>query len=313
MRTLKIVGLCSVAALRLFAQQPPVNVSVSPSSGSGASQTFSFVASSSAGYQNLAWMQMIFNYGVDAGGACYFYVSPGGTVYINSDTGYTYGSGWAAGGQLGSSGTIANGECSLNLGASSVSGSGNNLTVTLSLTFGAGLPGPQGIYMSAGDYSGLNSNWQQMGNWTTSAVSYQPPSLVSATPTTGTGMSQTFSYSVSSANGARYLMQLLVLISNGGSGAGACYVYYNRGENTLYLLNDSGTAWLGSPLHSPGTISNSQCTLDAGTSAAVLSGNTLTLDLVVTFAPGFAGAKSNYAYVVDREDSTAGWTQMGSA
>jgi hypothetical protein len=95
-----MLALCSVATLRMLAQ--PVNVSVSPSSGSGASQTFSFTASSSGVYQNLAWMQVIFHYNVAAEGACYFYISSDGTAYISRDTGYTYGSGRAATGVLGS-------------------------------------------------------------------------------------------------------------------------------------------------------------------------------------------------------------------
>jgi hypothetical protein len=309
-RLVKTLALCAVAAVRLLAQ--PANVSVSPSSGSGASQTFSFTASSSAGYQNLAWMQIVINYAIDAAGACYLFVSPNGTISISSDTGATYGSGWAASGTLGTAGSIANSQCSLNLGASSVSGTGNNFTATLSLTFEAGLPGPQQIYMLAGDNSGMTSNWQQMGTWTTSAVSNQPPSLVSVTPAAGTGMTQTFSYTISSANGYSYLMQDQIVINNGLYGANACFLYYVRAANRVGLLNDDETAWLTAPLHSPGTLSNSQCAVDTGASAAVGSGNTLTLDMVITFAAGWTGPKNNYALAMDRGDNLVGWTQMGT-
>jgi hypothetical protein len=52
--------LCSLGGLRLLAQ--PTNVGVSsPSVGSGPSGTFSFTASSSGGYQNLASIEALFN------------------------------------------------------------------------------------------------------------------------------------------------------------------------------------------------------------------------------------------------------------
>ena len=213
---------------------------------------------------------------------------------------------------MGTGGAIANSQCSLNLAASSLSGTGNNLTATLSLTFEAGLPGPQQVYMLSGDNSGLNSNWQQMGTWATSAVSNQPPSLISVTPAAGTGMTQTFSYTASSANGASYLMQLEVLFNNGVNPVNACYINYSRPANAIMLLSDNAQVWLSSPLRKPGTIGNSQCTVDAGASAAVASGNTLTLDLVITFNAAWTGPKNNYLYVVDRADNNVGWTQMGT-
>ena len=51
----------------------------------------------------------------------------------------------------------------------------SNVTANLALTFLAGLPGPQNVYMLTYEKSGLNTGWQQMGTWTTSSVSSQPP------------------------------------------------------------------------------------------------------------------------------------------
>lgn len=309
-----LTGLLGAAGL--MAQDPPVNVSVSPSSGMGLTQSFAFVSSSSAGWQNVGWQQIIFNYSIDAGGACYFYVAPGsGAVYLSADTGYTYGSGWAANGTIGASGTIQNSQCQLNLGASSISGSGNTVTTTLALTFEAGLPGPQNVYMATGDNEGLVANWQQMGTWTTSAVSSQPPSLISVAPSSGTGLTQTFSYTVSSVNGYQYLMPMQALFNNsayGVDGYNACLVIFYRESNTLYLYNDAATAAIGGPLGSPGTLSNSQCTVDTGLSSAIGSGDGFTLNLVITFNAAWAGSKNNYFWVEDRQDNVTGWTQMGT-
>jgi hypothetical protein len=52
----------------------------------------------------------------------------------------------------------------LNAAASSVSGSGNNLTLNIALTFKPAFSGAKNIYMDA--YDGTESGWQQKGSWT---------------------------------------------------------------------------------------------------------------------------------------------------
>lgn len=65
----------------------PSNVSVSPSSGAGLTQTFAFTASSPAGYASMQWFQIIFNTSTSGVGACYMYVSTtSSTVYLMNDT-----------------------------------------------------------------------------------------------------------------------------------------------------------------------------------------------------------------------------------
>jgi hypothetical protein len=60
-------------------------------------------------------------------------------------------------------------------------------------------------------------------------------------------------------------------------------------------------------------LQNSQCTLNAATSTAAPSGNTLTITLDLTFTtPGFDGVKQIWGYVVDGAGEHAGWTDAGS-
>ena len=129
--------------------QPPVNVSMSPSSGAGTTQTFTFTAASASGYGNIAYMQII----VNSAASCFFGFSPPNNIYINNPS----DAGGVAYGTLGSSGTIQNSQCSLNLAASSAVGTSNNLALNLAITFKSGLQGQQSIYMSAGDNAGLTS------------------------------------------------------------------------------------------------------------------------------------------------------------
>ena len=300
------MGTWNVAATA----QAPANVSVSPASGTGVAQTFAFKSSSVNGYSYIAWMQMIFNYGVDGTGACYFYYAPGSsTIYLSNDN----GAGWVGIAVIGTAGTIENSQCRLDVGASSAVKSFNTVTLNLALTFKAGLPGPQNVYMAAGDNGGLGTVWQQMGTWTTTAVSSQPTSLVSVTPSAGTGLSQTFSYSLSNVNGYGYIRQVHMLIGNAVSDAGGCYVYFSRAANSMGLLSDTG--WAGGVQYgtpgTAGTLSNSQCQLDTGATLVVGSGNNLTLNLALTFRASWAGARNNYLYAADRAQAV-GWQQMGT-
>src|SRR5215472_15141805 len=78
-------------------------------------------------------------------------------------------------------------------------------------------------------------------------------------------------------------------------------------------MNDSGSAWLGPVTRGTnGTVQNSQCTVNAGRSSVVLSGNNLTLNLALTFNSSFAGTKSLYGWAPDNVRASSGLQQMGS-
>ena len=115
----------------------------------------------------------------------------------------------------------------------------------------------------------------------------------SVTPAAGTGLAQTFSYKASSAadNGYAYIMQMFALISSDGTVGNGCFVYYNRGQNYIYLAKDDGT-WDYRRLGTPDSIHNSRCTLDTGVSTAVGNGNTLSLNLAIAFNPSWVGTRT---------------------
>jgi hypothetical protein len=83
-------------------------------------------------------------------------------------------------------------------------------------------------------------------------------------------------------------------------------VEYYRAANKLYLKNDDGSAFLGPVTPGvAGTLSNSQCTLNAGSSSVSGSGNTLTLNLDFSFQPAFAGTQGIYMYAIDQSGLTS--------
>ena len=64
------------------------------------------------------------------------------------------------------SGTVANSQCSINAALSSVSGSGNTLTLTLHITFTGNFAGDRIVYAAARDNAGNNTGWQAMATIT---------------------------------------------------------------------------------------------------------------------------------------------------
>jgi hypothetical protein len=69
-------------------------------------------------------------------------------------------------GTLGSGTTLQNSQCGVSLGGSSVTASGNSLTLNLAMTLRAAYAGTKNVYMYAQNASGVNSGWQTRGTWT---------------------------------------------------------------------------------------------------------------------------------------------------
>jgi hypothetical protein len=120
---------------------------------------------------------------------------------------------------------------------------------------------------------------------------------------------------VADPNGAADLSQVHFLINTSVSSIGACYVTYYPSNNLLYLRNDAGTAFTP-PMLKPGaagTVSNSQCTLDAGASSVSTSGQNLTLNLSLSFSGTFVGAHNVYLYAIGAASGlNSGWVSSGT-
>jgi hypothetical protein len=69
-----------------------------------------------------------------------------------------------------------------------------------------------------------------------------------------------------------------------------------QASNALYLFNDTNSGTVGPiTLGAGGSVSNSQCTLFGGSTAATASGNTLTVPFTIQFLPGYGGKKQIFA------------------
>ena len=287
----------------------PTVVSVTPNSGSGASQTFALQYSDTAGAANLQAAYVWFSANLTTPtSSCMLYYQPS-TNQLNLLN--NAATAWQAA-TPGASTTLQNSQCSVNMAATTVTLNGNTLTLNLAMTFQTGYAGAKNVYMFAMDLSGSNSGWQQEGTWTVPSGS-GTPAVVAVTPTSGSGDSQTFQLQYSDTAGAANLQAAYVWFNaNLTTTTSSCMLYYQPSTNQLNLLNNAATAWQAATPGASTTLQNSQCSVNMAATTVTLNGNTLTLNLAMTFQPGYAGAKNVYMFAIDASGSNSGWQQMGT-
>ena len=277
-------------------------VSATPSTGSGTTQTFSFQFTDTAGSTDLTSVSALVNSALTAVGSCEVdYYQASNTLKLLTDSG-----GQPSGSLTPGSSSQQNSQCILNGAGSSVTTSGATLTLNLALTFQTAYGGVKNVYMEAIG-SAATSGWQQKGTWTV-PVTVQ---AVSVTPASGSGTTQTFSLQFSDTAGATDLASASALVNSALTAVGSCEVDYYRASNTLRLLTDSGGQPSGSLTPGSGSQQNSQCTLNAASSSVSISGNTLTLNLALTFQSVYSGAQNLYMEAIS-PSGTAPWQQKGT-
>jgi len=267
----------------------PQAVSVTPNSGSGSSQTFSTVYSDSLGTADLAQVLVRFSADLSSSvSSCIVrYTQSTHMLSLRDDAGV-----WQPGQPLPGGAILQNSQCALHVGASSVSAVGNTLTLNAAMSFNQSYVGLKNIYLQAVSATGPTTGWQARGIWDISVA----VSATSVGPSSGTGVTQAFTLQYSDALGATDLSMARVrFATSSGLAAGTCTVWYDATGGTIRLMDDAGV-WGGAVPMGIGTLSNSQCTLNLGSSSATLGANVLTVVLNITFAPAFAGAKNIYMY-----------------
>jgi Astacin (Peptidase family M12A) len=290
--------------------QPPTFVSLTPNTGSGTTQTFSLVISDPSGLTDLKTTHLLFNTtSANQSSACSVYYSVAANeLFVYNDGGTALSAGVTPGG----AGTAANDQCTLTAAGSSISKSGNNLTLNVALTFTGTFTGVKNVYGYASGNDGLSSGWVLEGSWTPGTP--QPPTFVSLTPNTGSGTTQTFSLVISDPSGLTDLKTTHLLFNTTSANqSSACSVYYSVAANELFVYNDGGTALsAGVTPGGAGTAANDQCTLTAAGSSISKSGNNLTLNVALTFTGTFTGVKNVYGYASGNDGLSSGWVLEGT-
>lgn len=266
------------------AANPAVTVdSVTPSSGVGRVQAFTFQFSDSAGADDIAFVTTWL-------GVATTPVPPLCAVTYNRQTNTL--ALWNDDGSLpvGAApgvGSQQNSFCTLDGANSSVVASGNSLTLNLAVNLS--LSRNLSVKGEVVSMTGIESGWAQLGSW----IADIPPQVVSVAPSSGTGTSGTFTFVYSDPASTTFSVvdvaaifrtqsatcQIQVNLSPPFFGASGTFPQVDL-NNTVGYFGDS------QPLQSP------QCSVDLAHSTGVVSGNTYTLTLPLTFTSALAGVNT---------------------
>ena len=279
----------------------PVNVGVTPNSGGGEAQTFSFQYSDANGASDLTAVGALFNASSSlAGGCAVIFNQTQNTLALLTDAGAQPASSLTPG-----SGTQQNSQCTLSGGGSSVSLSGNLLTLNLAIVFQGAFGGAKNVYMQASNPYQITA-WQAEGAW-----GVLPAITLAVTPASGNATQQTFNLQVSDSMVAADLTSVGLLMNSSASTISACAVIYNHTLNTLALLTDAGALPAGSLTAGAGSQQNGQCVLNGAGSSVSATGLGIVLNLALTFQPAFGGAKTVYMDAGSKS-GTLNWMQEGA-
>jgi hypothetical protein len=262
---------------------------VSPASGSGPAHSLSLVVTEPSGGQAVQTVQVNVSNPNSSSSACVVtFPVASKTISLANDA----GTGSAGSTTAGSNAVLQNAQCSVAASTSTISVSGNSVSLHLSLTYkpafaSIGAGPTKYVSVSVADNQGKTLSVPKAAMW---ALSVQPPpTVVSLTPASGSGTSQAFVLTVSDPAGASDLATVQLLVGSSPAVANVCAVTYIAKQNQFALLSDSGATYAG--VLTPGqaaTISNSQCTLSGNGSTIQFSGTSLIMTAKLQFAPAFA-------------------------
>jgi hypothetical protein len=134
----------------------------------------------------------------------------------------------------------------------------------------------------------------------------------SVTPSSGSGLSQTFTFAASSVDGYLDVQGGHVLFNSSLSGTHACWLYIERGGGRLWLASDDASGWNFIYPGTASTIQNSQCSISGSSYKANGSGNTVTVTVDITFTSSFAGTKTIFMEAISMENADSGYEKKGT-
>jgi hypothetical protein len=284
----------------------PRIASLSPNVGVGLNATFTLTASDSSGYADIRTIGLIFNTSVTGLNGCHIQFdrqTRNVSLYRDSDAQWIS---FVAG----TSASIENSNCIVSGTGLSATEAGTQVILAIPITFKAAFSGARNIYTTVSDAGGLAEPWKAAGSWTVTAPS--PPAIGSVTPSNGAGSSVVFNAVVSDGNGFGDISTVLFLLNTSVTHVNACYLWYQKLNNTMFLYRDSDGGWLPLVIGSSGTVENSNCVLSSTGLTVTGSGDTLTFRIPLSFKQGFAGTKNFYMYASDYASLASGWTQKAT-
>jgi hypothetical protein len=293
---------------------PPSIVSVTPSSGSGGAQSFSAAVSDPDGAADIQFVQMVIGVAANGGGQAFclvHYDRVGNQFYLFGDSGYFLGPV-----SLGAaSNLLQTSSCAVSALDSTVTASGNNLTVNISVTFQTGFAGTKNVYLRAVDSAGHDTGDVMEGMWTVPGT-HASPGFTVTTPSSGTGSAGVFTATFPDApgfTGANPAWAQLLFATSSSGATNFCLVHYDAGGNGLWLYGDNN--YFVGPI-APGTdsglLQNRSCVINTAATTVTHTNGQLKLNLVAGFKPGLVGLQNIFLHTLDATGYDSGFESSGS-
>ena len=305
-------------AFELESNDAPVTVSVTPVVGNSSpntAYTLTATYSDADGAADISQVRLLVNATNNASGALYgWYNRATNRLSLVNDTNTAPIGSFAPG----SANVITNSQGSLNCAATTVTVSGNSLTVKWSFTPNASFTGTKNVYAYVRDVSNVVAPLTDLADWTIGNAAPQSVSVTPGVSSSNRGVAHNLTATYSDANGAVDISQVRLLVNTSPNASNALYGWYDRAANKLYLVNNTNTALVGG--FAPGSanvITNSQGSLNCAATTVAVSGNTLTVKW--NFTPSFTGPKNVYGYAKDNLGAIAplvdkaDWTILGTS
>ena len=105
-----------------------------------------------------------------------------------------------------------NSQCTITGAGSSVSGSGNTLTVTLAMTFAPSFAGNKVVYAAARQ-DPASSPWLAVGTWNVPGPPVTGPAVSGMTPAYNNNATQTYTFTFTDTNGWQDIVSRQVLVN----------------------------------------------------------------------------------------------------
>src|SRR5581483_11794066 len=283
----------------------PVANSVVPSSGTGPGQRFTFTVSDQGGSGYITAVAMLFAPTLDPNNACSLvYDRTPNTISLA----YDIAPNGAAPLVPGSATEVSNHQCTLRGANTTVISSTTSLIITVDIVFNATYFGPKNVYLYAAE-AFTNSGWATVGTWT---VTGGAPTADSVDPSSGSGLSPNFVFTVSDSVNANNITGMSMLVTSGSPGntSSACYTVYDRNAGTIGLYDDTATILSTKPIGSSNTLENTQCAI--GYTVMYTSGNSVSFTINMVFkTPRFKGGKTVYLQALE-PNASSGWVARGT-
>jgi hypothetical protein len=286
-------------------------ISVTPQDGFGAVQTFAAKFMAASGATNIATAFVKFS--VAANGAvntCIVrYERASGMLSLRDDAAV-----WQPGSVAGGPDVQRNTQCRLFLAGSSISASGQVLTMNVAMKFSPLYAGEKKVYLDATSVSGTTVGWKEHGAWTVPADDDDTSiSTGSVTPDSGFGATQVFAARYYDAeNGDQVSRAFLKFSTAANSPVNTCLIAYDKVTQLLSLRDDTGQWPVGLPMSLAGSQENSQCSVSMAQSSATVANSMLMLNVAVTFKPTYDGPKNIYMRATSESGLATDWQYAGS-